>query len=153
MRRSVTIVTGAMVLGAATLAGAPPVSAASPACDARTNNTFSKLLECVTLEGVREHQAAFQQIANDNGGNRFSGLPGHDASVDYVVQRLTDAGYTPVVQPFDYLASAVLGPSTLRQIAPGSVTYVEDTDYTLMDQVDPGMWDAIEQMVRGVRGS
>jgi len=138
MRRSVTIVTGAMVLGAATLAGAPPVSAASPACDARTNNTFSKLLECVTLEGVREHQAAFQQIANDNGGNRFSGLPGHDASVDYVVQRLTDAGYTPVVQPFDYLASAVLGPSTLRQIAPGSVTYVEDTDYTLMDQVDPG---------------
>jgi Zn-dependent M28 family amino/carboxypeptidase len=138
MKRSVTIVTGAMVLGAATLAGAPPVSAVSPACDTRVNNTFSKLLECVTLEGVREHQAAFQQIADDNGGNRFSGLPGHDASVDYVVQRLTDAGYTPVVQPFDYLASAVLGPSTLRQTAPGLVTYVEDTDYTLMAQVDPG---------------
>ena len=74
------------------------------ACETRNNNTIAKLLECVTLEGVREHQAAFQAIADANGGNRFSGLPGHDASVDYVVERLEAAGYDPEVQPFDYLA-------------------------------------------------
>ena len=58
----------------------------------------------MTLAGVREHQAAFQAIADANGGNRFSGLPGHDASVAYVVDRLEAAGYDPVVQDFEYLA-------------------------------------------------
>ena len=115
------------------------VAEAGPAaCGSRTNNTFEKLLECVTLEGVREHQAAFQAIADANGGNRFSGLPGHDASVDYVVERLEAAGYDPVVQPFDYLAFAVLGPSVLQQTAPGNVTYVEGVDFGPIDQTDSG---------------
>ena len=41
--------------------GAPTAAAAQPnaaSCDSRTNNTHKKLLECVTLAGVREHQAA-----------------------------------------------------------------------------------------------
>ena len=41
-----------------------PASAAPPTqltCDARPNDNVKKLLECVTLGGVREHQAAFQQ--------------------------------------------------------------------------------------------
>ena len=91
----------------------------------RNNNEIAKLLECVTLEGVREHQRAFQDIADANGGNRFSGLPGHDASVAYVVERLEAAGYDPVVQPFDYLAFDELGPSALQQMAPNAVTYVQ----------------------------
>ena len=48
----------------------PPVSPAL--CDARPNDTFKKLLECVTLDGVREHQAALQEIADGNGGTRVS---------------------------------------------------------------------------------
>jgi Zn-dependent M28 family amino/carboxypeptidase len=108
------------------------------ACANRNNNTAKKLLECVTLEGVREHQAAFQAIADENGGNRFSGLPGHDESVDYVVDRLEAAGYDPEVQPFDYLAFTVLGPSALQQITPNAVTYVEDVDFGVIDQSDPG---------------
>ena len=45
-----------------------PAAVAAPgnACDTRANNTYHKLLECVTLEGVREHQAAFQEIADDS---------------------------------------------------------------------------------------
>ena len=31
-----------------------------------------------------------------------------------------------------------LGPSTLEQVAPGAVTYVESVDYGLLDQSDPG---------------
>jgi len=57
-------------------------AAASSSCDARTNNNAAKLLQCVTLEGVREHQAAFQEIADDNNGTRVSGSPGYDESVD-----------------------------------------------------------------------
>ena len=63
---------------------------ASPACDTRVNNTLDKLLECVTLDGVRVHQAAFQAIADANNGIRTSGTPGYDASVDYVAGLLTD---------------------------------------------------------------
>jgi Zn-dependent M28 family amino/carboxypeptidase len=108
------------------------------ACERRANSSTAKLLECVTLAGVREHQRAFQDIADANGGNRFSGFPGHDESVDYVVDRLEAAGYDPEVQPFDYMAFQVLGPSALEQIAPNAVTYVEDVDFGVIDQSDPG---------------
>jgi Zn-dependent M28 family amino/carboxypeptidase len=108
------------------------------ACETRPNNNTAKLLDCVTLAGVREHQAALQAIADANGGNRFSGLPGHDASVDYVVDRLEAAGYDPEVQPFEYLAFTPLGPSALQQTAPNAVTYIEDVDFGVIDQSDPG---------------
>jgi Zn-dependent M28 family amino/carboxypeptidase len=118
----------------AELADAQPAAA----CENRNNNTTRKLMQCVTLEGVREHQAAFQDIADANGGNRFSGLPGYDASVDYVVDRLEAAGYDPTVQAFDYTAFQVLGPSALQQTAPDTVTYVEGVDFGVIDQSDPG---------------
>jgi Zn-dependent M28 family amino/carboxypeptidase len=117
------------------------------ACEKRNNNTTAKLLECVTLEGVREHQAAFQAIADANGGNRFSGLPGYNASVDYVVGRLEAAGYDPTVQEFDYTAFQVLGPSALQQTAPGTVTYTEGVQFGVIDQSDPG---AVTAAVTGV---
>jgi Zn-dependent M28 family amino/carboxypeptidase len=118
-----------------------PLAAASagPAsCDKRVNNNIDKLLECVNVDGVREHQAALQAIADENGGIRTSGTPGYDASVDYVVDRMTDAGYEVTVQPFQFNAFIQLGPSTLDQTAPGAVSYVEDVDYTLMSQTDAG---------------
>ncbi len=67
---------------------AVPAWAGPESCDQRVNNTHAKLLECVTLDGVREHQATFQAIADANNGIRTSGTPGYDASVDYV--RLQD---------------------------------------------------------------
>src|SRR5512145_375802 len=79
------------------------------ACDKRNNNTYQKVLECIRLDQVRAHQAAFQAIADANGGNRFSGFAGYDASVDYVVEQLEAAGYDPVVQAFNYLAYEVVG--------------------------------------------
>jgi Zn-dependent M28 family amino/carboxypeptidase len=78
--------------------GAPP----QLACDTRTNNTYEKLLECVTLEGVREHQAAFQAIADANGGTRAAATPGYDASVDYVIETLEAAGWTVTTHQFDF---------------------------------------------------
>ena len=108
------------------------------ACDNRVNNTIDKLLECVNVDGVREHQAALQAIADANGGIRTAGTSGYDASVDYVADRMEAAGYDVTVQSFDFNAFIQVGPSTLEQTAPGAVTYVENTDYNLMSQTDPG---------------
>ena len=84
------------------------------------NNTVAKLLECVTLEGVRGHQAALQAIADANGGTRAAGTPGYEASVDYVVDRLTAAGYAVTLDEFPFTYQP---PATLRQNAPVSATY------------------------------
>jgi Zn-dependent M28 family amino/carboxypeptidase len=134
--RGVAIV--ALAVAAMMPAGEALATPAQKACDTRANNTYPKLLECVRLDQVRAHQAALQAIADANGGNRFSGTPGYDASVDYVVERLEAAGYDPVVQPFDYLAFEVVGPSALQQIAPNPTTYVEGTDFGVITQSDPG---------------
>ena len=129
----------ALIAAVLALASLPAVATAGPqACEDRNNNTINKLLECVTIDGVREHQAAFQEIADDNNGIRTSGTPGYDASAAYVADRLEDAGYDVTLQPFQFNAFIQLGPSTLEQTAPGAVSYVEDTDYNLMSQTDPG---------------
>jgi Zn-dependent M28 family amino/carboxypeptidase len=78
------------------------------------------VLECVTLEGVREHQAAFQAIADANGGNRAAGLPGYTASVDYVVDKLEAAGWDVTLDEFPY---TFVPPPTLQQLTPVSATY------------------------------
>ena len=112
-------------------------AAPDPRC-VRTNDTVAKLTECVTLEGVMEHQQAFQDIADDNGGTRASGTDGYDASVDYVEERLSRAGYVMSRQEFSFHAFSVVGPSSLQQTAPGSVTYVEGTDYAPTNQSERG---------------
>jgi hypothetical protein len=55
----------------------------------------------VTVEGILEHEAALQAAA-EAGGNRLSGAPGYDASVDYVADRARAAGYDVMVQDFEY---------------------------------------------------
>ncbi|HEX8581911.1 MAG TPA: hypothetical protein VF640_06275, partial [Acidimicrobiales bacterium] len=79
---------GCLVVGSAPASAAPT----NRACGVRENDTAAKLTECVRLANVRAHQAALQAIADANGGNRFAGLAGHDASVDYVVNQLVAAG-------------------------------------------------------------
>jgi Zn-dependent M28 family amino/carboxypeptidase len=137
MNKKVFLIPLTLLVALLALAMAPLALADEP-CDVRDNNTVGKLLECVTVEGVRAHQAALQAIADANGGIRTSGTPGYDASVDYVVGKLEAAGYNVTIQPFEFTAFNVLGPSTLEQIAPSAVTYVEDTEFSLMDQTDPG---------------
>ena len=61
-----------------------------------------KLLECVTVDGVREHQAALQAIADANNGIRTSGTPGYDASAATWLERMEAAGYDVTVQEFQF---------------------------------------------------
>ena len=73
------------------------------------------LRDAVTVEEVREHQAAFQAIADANGGVRYSGSPGYDASADYVAYKMEAAGYEVTIQPFDFPFFQELEPAELEQ--------------------------------------
>ena len=83
---------------------------ADKACTVRTNDSVRKVLNCVTLDGVLEHEQAFQDIADANGGIRSVGTPGYAASADYVEDRLTAAGYVVTRQTFDVFAFEEIGP-------------------------------------------
>jgi Zn-dependent M28 family amino/carboxypeptidase len=140
MRASKRVLAGS-VAGLVALLGsvvtAPTAAAAPPGCDNRNNNTVQKLLECVTLAGVRAHQQALQDIANANGGTRASGTPGYDRSADYVAGQAAAAGLTVTRVPFDFPFFQLNG-SAFAQIAPNPATYAEDTDYIPMTFSAPG---------------
>jgi Zn-dependent M28 family amino/carboxypeptidase len=94
--------------------------------DIGSTNGFRKE---VTLAGIREHQAAFQEIADQNNGTRLAGTSGYDASVDYVVDRLTAAGYAPTVQPFTFLLVSDRTPPVFQRISPNPATFVDGVDF------------------------
>ncbi len=98
-------------------------------CDRQSNNTYQKLLECVTLAGVREHQQAFQDIADANDdefypGTRAAGTEGYADSVDYVAGLLADAGYDVTLDEFDFEFEF---PALLQQLTPVNATYESGT--------------------------
>jgi hypothetical protein len=105
---------------AAGLLAVSAANAGEPACPNRVNNTFDKLLECVTLNGVRAHQAAFQAIADANGGTRAAGTPGYEASVDYVAETLEAAGYDVTI---DFFEVTFPPEATLTQTTPTAAVY------------------------------
>lgn len=100
--------------------GSASAAPSSTGCDNRTNNTYEKLLECVSVDGVMEHQRALQAIADANGGNRSAGSSGYTASVDYVVDTLEAAGWDVELDEFDY---TYVAPPTLEQRTPTQAEY------------------------------
>jgi Zn-dependent M28 family amino/carboxypeptidase len=110
----------AVAAAALVLAGEAVAAPSQTACDNRTNNTYSKVLECVRVGEVREHQAALQVAADANGGNRAAGLPGYTASVEYVVDTLEAAGWAVELDEFPF---TFVPPPTLQQLTPVSATY------------------------------
>ena len=110
----------AVLLATALVPGRAADAKPGNACERRTNNTYAKLLDCVTVEGVREHQAAFQAIADANDdpfypGTRAAGTEGYAGSVDYVAGLLESAGYTVTLDPVEFEFNF---PAILRQTAP-----------------------------------
>ncbi|TYC57651.1 M20/M25/M40 family metallo-hydrolase [Marinobacter sp. BW6] len=93
-----------------------------PVFAATSVDTYT-LREAVTVEGVRNHQAAFQAAADANGGTREASSPGYQASVDYVVEQMALAGYDVTIQPFDYPFFEENSPATLEQISPNPTVY------------------------------
>jgi Zn-dependent M28 family amino/carboxypeptidase len=147
--RRATSFAAAWVLAVAGLVAAPgAIAEAGPQADRKGGHHSSKchsskpsvarLLKCVTLKGVMQHERAFQRIADNNDGTRSAATPGYDASARYVKRRMERAGYRVTVQEFDVYAFSEVGPSQLQQTAPTPTTYVEGTDFAATPQSEPG---------------
>ena len=95
--------------------------AGAGSCGSRSNDSIDKLLDCVTLAGVRAHQANLQAIADANGGTRAAGTPGYDASLAYVEGSLVAAGYNVTRNAFPFV---FYKPADLQRVAPGTATYL-----------------------------
>ena len=117
----------------------------APSAPAAVGVDSSALRNAVTLAGIREHQAAFQAIANANDGTRLAGTAGYDESADYVFDRLVAAGYEPVRQPFEFPFFQELAPPVLDRVSPDPVTFTEGTDF--LTQQYSGSGDVTEEVV------
>jgi len=106
--------------------------------EAQPNPDSSALREAVTVEGVFAHMQALNQIATANDGERASGTPGYQASVDYVTGLLEGAGYQVTIQPFDFAFFDELSPAELERISPDPKTFVNGTDFLTMLQSGSG---------------
>lgn len=129
---------GATIVGVALLGSVitvPAVAEPAPIGDLESTRGFRK---AVTLEGIREHQAAFQAIADANGGTRVSGSEGYNESADYVAGLMEDAGYLVTRQVFEFPFFQELSPSEMQQVSPNDVTYVNGTDFLTMDYSGSG---------------
>ncbi|BCB84723.1 hypothetical protein Psuf_020360 [Phytohabitans suffuscus] len=67
----------------------------------------------ISLANVKAHLQQFQSIATANGGNRRSTTAGYTASVNYVANRLTAAGFTVVRQTCTSGCTAGAGPNVI----------------------------------------
>jgi Zn-dependent M28 family amino/carboxypeptidase len=77
----------------------------------------------------------FQAIADANPSpadgmpSRNSGEPGYRASVDYVANAMTAAGYNVTIQPYKFTYYAYRSEPTLSEVSPAAQSYLLGTDW------------------------
>jgi Zn-dependent M28 family amino/carboxypeptidase len=119
---------------------AASIACASTASAQLDEVNTKKLREGVTVNGILQHERAFQTIANLNGGTRASGTPGYRASVDYVKARLQRAGYRVTEQQFTFPFFRDLAPAELSQVSPEARDYETGTfQYSGSGEVTGGL--------------
>src|SRR3954447_23657750 len=125
------------IAAGALLAPAANASAMTPAeCDARANDTPSKLVECIQTDELWNHMVNLQAIADANPGpdgmaSRNSGEPGYKASADYVADAMRAAGYKVTIQPYTFDYFAFQGVPAFSNTSSGR-------SYRLVDEWNPG---------------
>lgn len=83
----------------------------------------------VELGRIETHLQALDEIATSSGGNRAAGTPGHDRSVDYVVEVLEDAGYDVDRQSFEF---PYFGQNSPTRLKAGSLAFTDGEDVRAM---------------------
>src|SRR4051812_335358 len=125
------------IAAGALLAPAANASAITPAeCDARANDTPSKLVECIQTDELWNHMVNLQAIADANPGpdgmaSRNSGEPGYKASADYVADAMREAGYKVMIQPYTFQYFAYQGVPEFKDVSTSRT-------YNLVDEWNPG---------------
>ena len=110
----------------------------------------SQLRNAVTVEGVLQHERAFQAITDANGGTRASGTPGYTESADYVAGKLEGAGYDVTRQPFDYELFIENSDPVLDPTVPDLPAYTPGEEFVTMDYSGSGDVTAPLQAVGGI---
>jgi len=107
-----TAIAASAAILTAGLVTASPAEAKQQGPSAPTGQT-KQLTKAVTVNGILKHLRQFQTIANRNGGSRASGLPGYEASVNYVTRELERSGYEVTKQAFTFPFFQELSPTVL----------------------------------------
>ena len=102
------------------------------------NSTPLGLPRCMQASNIKHHLDRLYGIAEANDGNRAAGLPGYQATLDYVKLTLENAGYDVTVQPFPFNAFYPAGEGILQAIAPIQADYIWDQDFTYLTQTEAG---------------
>ncbi|WP_016699578.1 M28 family peptidase [Actinoalloteichus spitiensis] len=130
-RRTTTTTVGLVAAASLAATGLPAAAGAQPAIDEATGAPRAELPErvasAVDLTGLNRHLVAFQRIADRHGGTRAAGEPGYDASVDYVVARLEEAGFDVTTPEFEYERFTI---DTERLLVPDSELDVQMFTYS-----------------------
>ena len=105
-RRTWAVLIGAVVAVAMVGCGQQSQEPAEPAPStqetaASATEFASTLAEQVTGDALMGHLTELQRIADENDGNRALGTSGYDASLDYVVSALQDAGFDVQTPEFE----------------------------------------------------
>jgi len=93
-RTLVALVSSLSILAAGALA--------TPAVAHGRSTPAEKFAQQVSTKKVQRHLAAFQEIADENGGNRAAFTPGYEESARYVERTLRKAGYRTERDPFSF---------------------------------------------------
>lgn len=78
----------------------------------------------IDINAVKAHLTAFGTIASQNGGNRRSTSAGYRASVTYVKDKLTAAGYSVTEQPCTSGCTSGAGPNVIAEWPGGNANNV-----------------------------
>jgi aminopeptidase S len=105
---TVALVATAVVGTAAAASAAPPAAARSAGAA-----VAALAAPDISLTNMRAHVQQFQNIANANGGNRRSTTAGYTASVNYVFNQLSAAGFSVVRQNCTSGCTAGAGPNVI----------------------------------------
>jgi Zn-dependent M28 family amino/carboxypeptidase len=104
----------------------------APAANAGSVDQTERLRDAVKLNGILQHERKFQRIADAHQDNRAAGTIGYEASVEYVAERLEDAGYRVRTKPFDFPTWRENSTPELELTSPTPMTYTpggpEDDD-------------------------
>jgi Zn-dependent M28 family amino/carboxypeptidase len=91
-----------------------------------------RFVENVSIPNILQHSVALESIGKLNDDTREVFSSGYQESLDYVVQTLRDAGYSPKITPFNFPFWAESKPPVLNQVSPTAKVYrpgtAADTD-------------------------
>jgi Zn-dependent M28 family amino/carboxypeptidase len=119
----------------------------TPSALADNGTDSTALRSAVNSGGIGTHLSALAGIAAANAGNRAAGTSGYTASANYVVGKLTAAGYSVTTQPFTYNKFFENSDAVLQQTAPGAISYEYLADFYTMTYSGSGEVTAPVQAV------